>query len=73
MSLQIVRQRQGQDSPALAVCKCGTEIALDGDQMGECSCADCGRVYNIFGQELQGFTKPFSGMNEFGEYYDESY
>jgi hypothetical protein len=71
MSLQIIQKRNGRDNPAIAKCKCGAEIVLDGDSMGECGCDKCERVYNIFGQVLVGFTQAFSGSNEFGEYYDE--
>jgi hypothetical protein len=57
--------------PTLARCKCGEEIYLDGDDMGECSCDVCERVYNVFGQELVGRTQAWSGQNEDGEYYSE--
>lgn len=53
--------------PVVRRCKCGRELEMYGDSMGEVGC-DCGRVYNIFGQELIGFTQPFSGQNEFGEW-----
>jgi hypothetical protein len=50
-------------------CDCGVEFGLYGDSMGECGCPKCDRVYNIFGQKLVGFTRPWSGMNDCGEYY----
>ena len=34
--------------PAIAKCKCGAKIHLDGDT----DCEKCGRLYNTFGQEL---------------------
>ena len=55
---------------AKAKCHCGKVIALEGNDMGECGC-ECGRVYNTSGQELVGFTRPWTGQNEFGEYYSE--
>ena len=37
---------------AIGKCKCGTEIELYDEYMGACECPECGRWYNIFGQEL---------------------
>jgi len=59
--------------PNIGICECGEKVWLHGDDMGECSCPKCGRVYNIFGQQLKGFTQQFVGMNEYGEYYDEEF
>ena len=79
MSGEIIKQRWEEEiqesdytyvikHKPLFKCECGREFELFGDSMGEVGC-DCGRVYNIFGQELKGFTQPFTGMNEWGEYY----
>jgi len=76
MSITIIEASKsvnGYRQPAVGLCHCGSKFELDGDSMGECSCDSCGRVYNIFGQELQGFTVPFVGENEFGERYYEDY
>lgn len=54
-------------------CECGELIEMWGDSMGEVGCEHCGRVYNIFGQRLKGFTEEFVGMNGYGEYYGEDY
>lgn len=74
MSAKIIQPRNGPDNPAIAICEqCGNEFVMQCDDMGECECWKCSAVYNIFGQRLIGRTVPFSGMNEYGEYYDESY
>jgi hypothetical protein len=38
--------------PAVGKCSCGREVVLDSDYMGAVRC-DCGRWYNLFGQELR--------------------
>ncbi len=38
-------------NPAVGRCTCGTEVILDSDYAGAVRC-ECGRWYNIFGQEL---------------------
>ena len=38
--------------PAVGLCSCGKEVVLDADYMGAVRC-DCGRWYNLFGQELR--------------------
>jgi hypothetical protein len=38
--------------PAVGLCTCGREVELVSDYMGATSC-DCGRWYNVFGQELR--------------------
>lgn len=37
--------------PAIGECRCGAEVVLDADYMGAVRC-ECGRWYNLFGQEL---------------------
>lgn len=39
-------------NPAVGKCICGREVILDADFMGAVQC-DCGRWYNLFGQELR--------------------
>ena len=38
--------------PAHGKCKCGAEVYLVDEYMGACECPECGRWYNMFGQEL---------------------
>ena len=38
--------------PAVGKCSCGREVVLDSDYMGAVRC-ECGRWYNLFGQELR--------------------
>ena len=38
--------------PAHGTCECGEEVYLVNEYMGACSCQNCGRWYNLFGQEL---------------------
>lgn len=37
--------------PAHGKCKCGRDVYLVNEYMGACRC-DCGKWYNLFGQEL---------------------
>lgn len=37
---------------ATGVCSCGETVELWDQYMGACECPNCGRWYNIFGQEL---------------------
>lgn len=37
--------------PAIGKCTCGREVVLDSNYYGAVSC-ECGRWYNLFGQEL---------------------
>ena len=48
-------------SPAVGLCSCGKEVVLDADYQGAVRC-DCGRWYNLFGQELRD-----------PEYWEEDY
>lgn len=38
--------------PAHGTCECGNEVYLFDMYMGACECPECGRWYNLFGQEL---------------------
>ena len=38
-------------NPAVGKCSCGAEVVLDSDYAGAVRC-DCGKWYNLFGQEL---------------------
>lgn len=38
--------------PAVGLCSCGEEVVLDADYGGAVRC-ECGRWYNLFGQELR--------------------
>lgn len=38
--------------PAHGRCQCGRDVQLIDEYMGACEC-ECGRWYNLFGQELQ--------------------
>lgn len=38
--------------PAHGTCVCGEEVYLEDEYMGACECQNCGRWYNLFGQEL---------------------
>ena len=39
-------------NPAVGLCSCSQEVVLDADYMGAVRC-ECGRWYNLFGQELR--------------------
>lgn len=38
--------------PAHGTCVCGEEVYLIDEYQGACECPNCGRWYNLFGQEL---------------------
>ena len=38
--------------PAVARCHCGSNVTLENQYQGACECPECGRWYNLFGQEL---------------------
>lgn len=38
--------------PNTGICHCGEKFWLGNEYMGACSCPNCGRWYNIWGQEL---------------------
>lgn len=38
--------------PNTGTCHCGNEMVLVSEYLGACECPNCGRWYNIFGQEL---------------------
>ena len=46
--------RQARDN-AHGICICGHEVELWNQYMGACQCPECGRWYNLFGQELVPF------------------
>lgn len=39
--------------PSLAKCECGEKFYLDGSYYGSNQCPQCGRWYNIWGQEIR--------------------
>ena len=39
-------------APAVASCHCGSKVTLENQYQGACECPECGRWYNLFGQEL---------------------
>lgn len=40
-------------NPAHGTCDCGEEVYLVNQYMGACECDNCGRWYNMFGQQLK--------------------
>ena len=49
---EIERQRRKIKDPAHGTCVCGSEVYLYNQYMGACECENCGRWYNLFGQEI---------------------
>ena len=45
--------RQRYREPDTGVCFCGERIELHNEYHGACACPNCGRWYNLFGQELR--------------------
>ena len=48
---KILKLERTYTEPAHGTCICGREVELWDQYMGACSC-ECGRWYNLFGQEL---------------------
>lgn len=48
---KVVTNRRSVREPAHGTCSCGREVELYDQYYGACSC-ECGRWYNLFGQEL---------------------
>lgn len=49
---RIIRHSWRYRANAIAKCHCGAEIELYNEYLGACECPECGRWYNLFGQEL---------------------
>lgn len=49
---RIVRLERRVRDDAYGTCICGERVELWDQHMGACECPNCGRWYNLFGQEL---------------------
>ena len=49
---EVVRYEREYLEPGRGRCSCGTEVELFDQYYGACQCPNCGRWYNLFGQEL---------------------
>ena len=49
---EIVEIRQSYREPNRGTCACGQTVELYDQFYGACQCPECGRWYNLFGQEL---------------------
>ena len=49
---RIVRTERRVRENAHGICVCGEEVELWNQYMGACECPNCGRWYNLFGEEL---------------------
>lgn len=49
---EIRTERRHITDPAHGTCECGEEVYLYDQYMGACECENCGRWYNLFGQEI---------------------
>ena len=47
----VQREAYSYTEPARGTCTCGREVTLVDEYCGACAC-ECGRCYNLFGQEL---------------------
>lgn len=50
--------------PAKGICECGETVYLTDEYLGACECPNCGRWYNMFGQELNN---PETWIDEYEE------
>lgn len=49
---ELVARKYTVTDNAIGRCVCGEEVELYDQYQGACSCPECGRWYNIFGQSL---------------------
>ena len=49
---EFIKDEHTYMNPAVGLCSCGKEVVLDGGYQGAVQC-DCGKWYNLFGQELR--------------------
>ena len=49
---EVVEYRRWVKDDAYGTCECGERVYLVNQYMGACSCGNCGRWYNLFGEEL---------------------
>ena len=49
---KVIKRERNYKEPAHGTCECGEEVELYNQYMGACECPNCGRWYNLFGQEL---------------------
>jgi len=49
---KVVKTERRVRDDAHGTCECGTEVYLYNQYMGACECPNCGKWYNLFGQEL---------------------
>lgn len=49
---EVVRHKRSWREPDTGVCECGERIELFSQYRGACECPNCGRWYNLLGQEL---------------------
>ena len=49
---KVVKHKQDYKENAWGICECGETVELFNEYMGACECPQCGKWYNLFGQEL---------------------
>jgi hypothetical protein len=49
---RVIKRERDYKELAHGTCECGEEVYLQNEYMGACECPNCGRWYNLFGQEL---------------------
>jgi hypothetical protein len=49
---EFIKNERTYMNPAIGLCSCGKEVVLDSGYQGAVRC-ECGRWYNLFGQELR--------------------
>ncbi len=49
---EVVEYRRRIREDARGICSCGEDLELWDQYYGTCQCPNCGRWYNLFGQEL---------------------
>ena len=50
---KVVHWKRTHTENARGLCECGQEIELWDQYLAACECPNCGRWYNVFGQELK--------------------
>lgn len=50
---KVLRRVYSYREPAHGTCSCGETVMLTNEYCGACECPNCGKWYNLFGQELE--------------------
>ena len=68
---EVVRFERNHTELGYGTCSCGSKVVLQDVYYGACQCGNCGRWYNLFGQELLSPEYWEEDPSEEGDYYGD--